>query len=126
MTDPDFSASWFEDSSKPYPPCFTDRTVRLLPKKCPDGSYEWNGDVFSDREWQRRWSDDKFPCLKLKDGSTPNETVAFRTGATTKQSNIETCWGNCKRLNHPSTWGETFRNFILKYREDVRILQNRY
>lgn len=114
---------WYTDSSQPFPPCFTKRSVGLMPKihESEKGKviYLWNENIYSHIEWNEKWSDKAFPNLKRKDGSTPNETTSHRTTSTIDAKNIEFCWSNLKRINFPSDWTGPSRSLGQKFRVDM-------
>ena len=114
---------WFNNSTNCYPPCFTERTVKLFPTTIAGESgeklYSWEGRKYTEMELEEKFSETNFPNLKRADKSTPQETQSFRIKQTNDPKIIEQNWSYAKRIPFPSNWTGAVRTFMDTFKTDM-------
>ncbi len=120
------AGEWYEDEKRDFPPIFTSRTLKLFPEiRINDNgekTYYWDGSEkgYSEVEWEEKWTR-QFPNIKRADGSTPQETLLFRSQQTTNKKIIENAWADLGKTSipYPHHWSKKVKDFMDKFKCDM-------
>jgi hypothetical protein len=120
------AGEWYEDEKRDFPPIFTKGTLKLFPEiRVNDNgekTYYWDGSEkgYTEVEWEEKWTS-QFPNIKRADGSTPQETLLFRTQQTTNKKIIENAWADLGKTSipYPHHWSNKVKGFMDKFKCDM-------